>query len=123
MTVRPWVIFSTIGSSAFIYISYNYISDTVDRNSSLIKQTIHNLAHIKQIREHTGGECQVASRIVGDMLQRKGFADVTFDVDCRKGPFSVHLIAHRQGINWTTDQLTLYQNGQECYAITDINNI
>lgn len=123
MTVRPWMAVSALGTSALLYYAYSCISDQIDRDSSLMKQTMHNLSHIKPLRAHTGGECSVASRIVGEMLQRKGLADVTFDVNCQRGPFTVHLTAHRRGMNWLTDQITLFQNGQECCMINDINSL
>ena len=123
MTFRPWMAVSAIGTTAVIYYAYTSISDQIDRDCSLIKQTMHNLQHVKRIKEHTGGDCAITSRIIGDMLQRKGVADVTFDVGCQRGPFTVHSLAHRRGMNWRTDQLTLFQNGQECCIVNDINSI
>ena len=101
-----------------VVYSYYYICNQIDKNSSLIKQTIHNLNRMHKLRAITGGGCEIVSSVTGEMLQRKGTADISFHVKCNSGSFSVSAIAHRQGINWKTDNLVLFQNGQECAVLS-----
>lgn len=91
---------------------YVYISDDIDKNSSLVRQTMVNIRRIKSIKLMTGGNCQLTSRIAGEMLQRKGIADINFNVQCKHGQFLVRVLAHRQGMNWRTREMHLSGDGE-----------
>jgi hypothetical protein len=101
------------GAGTILIASYYYFIHQMDRNCSLVKQTIHNLNYMEDCKKVTDGHCQPISNIRGEMLQRKGFANIDFDVRCRNGHFTIALTAHRQGMNWRTEHITLYENGQE----------
>jgi hypothetical protein len=114
------LVVSGMATSALIYYSYRRITDEIDRGSSLVIQSLHNMNAHESLKNVTGGKCTVLSRIRGEMLQRKGVANVSLDVQCRQGEFTVQIFAHREGFNWRTDQLTLFQNGQECCMLNEI---
>lgn len=103
----------SIAVGAVIWYSYDRICSDIDRSCSLVKQTVLNLNMLPDAREITGNHCTVNSKIFGTMLQRKGTADISFELKCQNGLFNVIVTAHRQGMNWKTDTLELHQNGQQ----------
>lgn len=105
------------GVGTILTASYYYFIQRIDQNSSLVKQSLHNLNYIESIKRVTGGNCQVASHIRGEMLQRKGFASIDFEVLCKKGQFAVAVDAFRRGMDWRTENIALHQNGQEIFMV------
>lgn len=110
---RVIVVGGTTGFGLVVAVSYWYLSDRINQSSSLVQQTVLNVSLQSDLRDATGGSCTAVSRIFGEMLQRKGTANILLDVECNKGRFTVEASARRQGVNWQMNQITLYRNGRE----------
>lgn len=62
-----------------------YLRSQIDVSSHLMKQTMFNLSQDPEVQNQFGKHLSVTSDIDGEMLQRKGVADLTFEVSGSAG--------------------------------------
>lgn len=105
------------GVSCVLGWAYFRLISNIDRNSSLILQTIDNIESTEYGAYVTGKSCKVLNDIVGDMNQRKGLSNVKFFINCSKGIFNVQVRAHREKLDWKTDSLEVFQGEQPIMKI------
>ena len=102
----------TLLTAAFgtgIAILWSQMTSAIDRDSSLVHQTISNINSSREVAYHVGHNCKPAGRVLGEMNQRKGYANVHFALECVNGKFKVHVKAHRKNWDWVSENLTLYE--------------
>lgn len=102
--------------------AYYYFAQNLDKSSSIVTQTLFNLGNQQESAKLFNLPVKVDSSIRGKMNQFKGFADINFDVSDKSGSnhriiiriifsildaFLINVKAHRQGLNWKTDSLTV----------------
>lgn len=97
-------LFICVGSG-FSYWLYRKIVDEADRNSLLVQQTMFNLKNMEKYGDRFK-EAEIVSRIRGEMLQRKGIADINFIVSTNSGEkVKVSVRANRKGWDWNTESI------------------
>jgi hypothetical protein len=93
------------------YLGYSYITNIVDSSSHLIKQSIFNVERSTKGQLFAGDELTQSSRVSGNMLQRKGVAEIEFSVrNSREEQFHIFVKAHRNFLDWKTDSLIIQKD-------------
>jgi len=67
------------------FLGYQHLTKNMDQSSHLIKQTLFNIARNSEAIEVFGKNPKIVSRINGIMLQRKGVADIEFEIISENG--------------------------------------
>lgn len=94
------------------YVGYDYFTDQIDRSSLLVRQTVFNIKRDERLLRLLGPDVRIASRLHGTMNQRRGHADVRFEVAGAAGAAAaVHVVAERDGWDWNTRHLEVVPAG------------
>ena len=62
-------------------LTYYHLTKNMDNSSHLMKQTIFNISRNPEASKFFGKHPKIVSKINGTMLQRKGIADVQFEIE------------------------------------------
>lgn len=95
------------GFGTAILGAYWYFSTRIDQDSSLVQQSLDNIQSSAAATEIVGHKCNPLGKVLGEMNQRKGLANIQFKIQCSKGNFLVDVLAHRERLDWKTDSLNI----------------